>query len=243
MKRALVFQHADCEGPALIGEWLLENGWAIEIFNLHSQNTLPNLAHFHFLVIMGGAMNVYQHRDYPWLVWEKEFIARAVAAKLPVLGICLGAQLLADTLGSRVYQNKDYEIGWWPVSFTAQAQELFPGLPSQAVFLHWHGDTFSCPQNAVPLASSAACPMQGFLWENHVLALQFHPEADAALAQEFCKDPSNWPKGSWVQSPEQIKSTAAAHSAISKKYLGVILSGFFSRLEVCDDIPPTALEI
>lgn len=244
MKRALILQHAKCEGPALIADWLERHGWTLEVFDFPSRKTPPVLADFQLLVIMGGAMNIYQHRDHPWLVAEKELIRQAIHAELPVIGVCLGAQLLSDALGGKVFQNPHHEIGWWPVDFTPEARAIFPGLPASAVFLHWHGDTFTLPAGAIRVAESTACAEQGFLWKDRLLALQFHPEADERLAGEFCEDPGDhWPRGSWVQPPAQIASTAGPHSEIARKYLDVLLAGFFSRFEVTDAAPASPMDI
>ena len=129
-------------------------------------------------------MNIYQHRDHPWLVREKRFIAQALAAQTRVLGVCLGAQLIADALGARVYQNPEKEIGWFPLQVLARPGPfaLFPDAPS---VLHWHGDTFELPPGAVRVAASEACENQAFLFGDRVVGLQFHLEVTPDRIAEF----------------------------------------------------------
>jgi GMP synthase (glutamine-hydrolysing) len=108
---------------------------------------LPSVDDFDLLVIMGGGMNIYEHRDYPWLVDEKRLIARAAAREKAMLGVCLGAQLIADVLGGKVVQNPYKEIGWFPVRFIDR-QPPFDGFPENCTVFHWHGDTFELPSRA-----------------------------------------------------------------------------------------------
>ena len=171
----------------------------MSIHHLYRGDPLPELDTFDLLVVMGGEMNIYQYRDWPWLKPERELIQSALAQGKRVVGICLGAQLIADALGSRVYQNKDYEIGWLPVTWTDEARAAFPQLPPHATVLHWHGDTFGLPEGATRLAASEGCPEQGFLIRNKCLALQFHMEVDPVLVQQFVEGQAHWPTGPYAQ--------------------------------------------
>jgi len=131
-----------------------------------------------WLVVMGGPMNIYEDDQYPWLTDEKKYIRQAIEGQKIVLGICLGAQLIADALGQKVYANQNKEIGWFPVVKTERFSEttLSDVLPEGLEVLHWHGDTFDLPQGAIPIARSTACENQGFVWHERVVALQFHLE-------------------------------------------------------------------
>lgn len=212
MNRIVVFQHAIAEGPGLIKPWLEEKGFAVEIVDWSAGESADAGNEPDGYLIMGGAMNIYQHRDYPWLVEEKQIIRRAVLERdVPVVGICLGAQLIADALGAKVVQSPQYELGWWPVNFTPEAKKRFAGIPASLPFFHWHGDTFTLPQDALRLASSAACPEQGFLWQERVLALQFHPEVDPAHVETFCTGDFPWPDGPWVQNRDEITERSPSH--------------------------------
>jgi GMP synthase (glutamine-hydrolysing) len=134
---------------------------------------------------MGGSMGIYDHAEHPWLVKEKEFIRTAIAAQKPVLGICLGAQLIADVLGTRVYSGLQKEIGWFPIHRAENTTEL---LPTEQTVFHWHGDTFDCPNGATCLASTPTCPNQGFIYKNHVVALQFHLETTPESMQSIIEN-------------------------------------------------------
>lgn len=130
-------------------------------------------------------MGVHDEADLPWLVAEKQFIRRCIDAKKPVLGICLGAQLIAAALGARVYANGEPEIGWWPIQglpSTGSQVFQFPGF--HTVF-HWHGDTFDLPEGAVHLAQSDACQNQAFQLGRAVIGLQFHLETTPVSAQSL----------------------------------------------------------
>ena len=180
-------QHVPFEGLGCISDWAAQQGISFTTTHLYQQQPLPSLAGFDFLVIMGGPMNVYEEEQYPWLVEEKRLIKEAIAAGKMVLGICLGAQLIVAALGSKVYRNKEKEIGWFPVRLTeAGRQSLLlanAGTPFDA--FHWHGDTFDLPPGAVLLAESEACKNQLFVLDDKVLGIQFHLEATPDTLQEM----------------------------------------------------------
>jgi GMP synthase (glutamine-hydrolysing) len=123
---------------------------------------------------MGGPMNVYQMDEFPWLAREKKFIEEAVNARKKVLGIDLGAQLIADVLRGSVRRNEYSEIGWYPVQLTQAGQQslLFGSLPAEFNVLHWHGDTFELPPSATHIARSKACENQAFTYGDNVVSLQ-----------------------------------------------------------------------
>jgi GMP synthase-like glutamine amidotransferase len=173
-------QHVPFEDPANILVWAKGRGLSISGTRLFSGESLPRMDEFDWLVIMGGPMNIYEEDLYPWLAYEKEFIAGAIRERKVVWGICLGAQLIADLLGGKVYGNHHKEIGWHPVQLSLEARDslLFGRLPDNFVAFHWHGDTFHKPIGATVLASSEACAIQAFEYdEGRVLGLQFHVES------------------------------------------------------------------
>ncbi|MDR8394482.1 type 1 glutamine amidotransferase [Aliifodinibius sp. S!AR15-10] len=171
-------QHVYFEGPAYIQTWAVEQGYELTGTQLFKGEALPGVEEFDALVVMGGPMGVGDEREYPWLGEEKAFIRDCISRQKKVLGICLGAQLIADALGAKVEPMAEKEIGWFPVDWSQSVRKEsgFSFLPARQMVLHWHGDRFEFPGNALPLASSEGCDSQGFLIDDHVLGLQFHLE-------------------------------------------------------------------
>jgi len=211
-------EHQPAEGPAKIADWATARGHTLARTAIYAGEALPELEAFDLLVIMGGGMNIYQHRDHPWLVAEKEFLRRASDAGKPILGICLGAQLLADVLGGKVYQNPEKEIGWFPVNFLDRSAP-FADFPESMNVMHWHGDTFDLPSGARSVASSEGCPRQALVWGDRVVGLQFHLEMGAVNVADLANvSAEDLTPGRYVQSAEQLLQTPAdlpaAHAAL-----------------------------
>lgn len=224
-----VLQHASNEGPGEIGKWAAEHGHPVQICHQYLGHALPALDSFDLLVVMGGEMNIYQDRAYPWLKPERALVRAALESGKRVVGICLGSQLIADALGATVTQNPLHEIGWFPVNFTPEGRRCFPKVPSSAIALHWHGDTFELPAGATRLGASDACPEQGFVIPGKCLALQFHFETDAGLVREFVdgsSDFSLWPKGPYVQAPKIILEGAQTYCPENRPLLYHLLDTF-----------------
>lgn len=174
-------QHVEFEGLGCIEPWLNENGHKVTCSRLWAGDIFPDVGCVDGLIVMGGPMGVYDEAVYPWLAVEKAFIKEIISQNKPVLGICLGAQLIADVLNnadgvinSNVWKNDQKEIGFFPV-IGNPAHAISKPWENQTVF-HWHGDTFGIPDGAVHLASSEATANQAFLYKDNVLALQFHLE-------------------------------------------------------------------
>jgi GMP synthase-like glutamine amidotransferase len=191
--RVHYLQHVPFEGLGSIGPWLHARGAIVRATKLYDGETPPAPRDFDWLIVMGGPMSIHDEHAYPWLAAEKRCIADAIAASKTVLGICLGAQLIANALGQRVFANHEAEIGWFPVRPPEQpAGGHFATAFSQPIeVFHWHGQTFDLPAGAVHLAQSDACRNQAFCVGDRVLARQFHlqtpPESAKALA-EHCGD-------------------------------------------------------
>jgi GMP synthase-like glutamine amidotransferase len=201
-------QHVPFEDLANIESWARSRGHDLSRTLLFSDEMLPEMADFDWLIIMGGPMNIYEDKKYPWLTMEKEFIRRAIASDKIVLGICLGAQLMADVLGSSVRRNEYREIGWFAVSLTEEGglSPIFSVLPERFVALHWHGDTFGIPPGAVRTAESQACANQAFI-KGRSIGLQFHLESSLDSIDhllENCADELT--DGPFVQSQEELSA-------------------------------------
>ncbi|MGQ9920895.1 MAG: type 1 glutamine amidotransferase [Desulfobacca sp.] len=173
------FEHVPFEDLAQIGVWSREQGHCVSRTRFYAADPVPLWSDFDWLVVMGGPMNIYEEDRYPWLAQEKACISEAIAHGRLVLGICLGAQLIADVLGGPVTQNAYKEIGWFPVTLTtaASTSPIFHDFPSEFMAFHWHGDTFAVPPGAQAMATSVACAQQAFTYTNKVVALQFHLES------------------------------------------------------------------
>ena len=167
-------QHVSFETPGLLSDHFREKAFSVSTTALYRGEPLPSSPDFDILVIMGGPMSVHDEQDFPWLWDEKALIAAAIGQKKKVLGICLGAQLIAEVTGGLVYPNPEMEIGFWPVQWKSR-----PG--KDEVFFHWHGETFDLPPGAELLASSPACLNQAFRLGEQVLGIQFHPEVTPGL--------------------------------------------------------------
>jgi GMP synthase (glutamine-hydrolysing) len=187
----LVLQHIACEPPAAYEDELVERGLMLHRVQLDEGEALPGRGEFAAIVAMGGPMGTYDEAAFPWLSAEKRFIAQAVRGGTPYWGVCLGAQLLAASLGSAVAPGPLPEVGVGPVRLTggAATDPVFASAPAVFEALHWHGDTYELPDGAVRLAGSTQYEQQAFVFQR-AYGLQFHLEVSAALAQEWLEVPA-----------------------------------------------------
>lgn len=178
------FQHVPFEDLASIGDWAKTHGHPVTRTAFFLDEPVPALDSFDWLIVMGGPMSTSDEAAYPWLVREKQAIRQAITHGKRVLGICLGAQLIAEMLGGQVYPNPQKEIGWFPIELTGvgKRSSLFGFLPPRLDVFHWHGDTFDLPPGAVHIARSDACANQAFVYGARVVGLQFHMEVTPASA-------------------------------------------------------------
>jgi GMP synthase (glutamine-hydrolysing) len=188
MSRVIALQHVACEKPGLIGDALARVGVAVDLVRTFAGEPVPpDLGDAAGLLVMGGPMSVYEADRLPHLRAELALLERALAAGVPILGVCLGSQLLAAALGARVAPGPRKEIGWFPVSLTDEAASdpLWHGLPRELVGYHWHGDRFDLPRGAVALASSALTPVQAFRHGEHAYGILFHMEVNATIVADM----------------------------------------------------------
>jgi GMP synthase (glutamine-hydrolysing) len=180
--RVLVIMHVENEGPGVFGELLEAAGADVRVARLHGGEPLPAVGEIDAALSMGGPMNVYEEERHPFLRDETRFLQEAAERDLPVLGICLGAQMIAKAAGAAVTRNPVPELGWSTVALTdaGTADPLFRGLPGIVPVFQWHGDTFAIPAGGALLATGDDCRNQAFR-HRRSYGLQFHLEADRAL--------------------------------------------------------------
>lgn len=191
MSRVLIFRHVPFEGAGLLETVLCDRGLTFDYADLYQPDAAPvDPSCYQALVFMGGPMSVNDELAY--LRREEDFVRAAVAARIPVMGICLGAQLIVKALGGTVRRNHAKEIGWYDLRFTAAAaaDPLFRGLELETVF-HWHGETFDLPSGAELLASSELCLNQAFRIGDRIYGLQFHLEVTPEMIAEWCLQDEN----------------------------------------------------
>ncbi len=183
----LVIKHVDIEGPGLIEDCLRTERIPCQIFSLESGLHLPKLDDLTHLVFLGGPMNVYEEDRYPFLKEEDLFIKEAIQRGKSILGICLGAQLIAKALGAKVFKAPAKEIGWYDVSLTriGSIDPIFSRLPKTFPVFQWHEDTFEIPHRAILIATSSLVPHQAFLYGDNVYGIQFHLEVTQEMIHEW----------------------------------------------------------
>jgi GMP synthase (glutamine-hydrolysing) len=192
MRRLLVFQHVSFEILGTLHSLLKTRGFRIRYANFgRHPHARPEIDRYNGLVVLGGPMNVDDLERHPHLAVEVALIQQAIDQGLPVLGICLGAQLIAKALGAPVHANGGKEIGWSDVSPTLAAKDdpLFWDFGEGEKIFQWHGDIFALPAGAVQLATSQTCPHQAFRYGTNVYGLQFHLEVDERLIERWLTVP------------------------------------------------------
>jgi GMP synthase (glutamine-hydrolysing) len=207
MSRLLVFQHVAAEPLGTLDPLIRRRGHRIRFVNFERDpGAQPRMDRYRGLVVLGGPMNVRDRHERAHLLTELRVIEQALAQDKPVLGICLGAQLLAHVLGADVREHEAPEIGWYPLQLTdaGRADPVLQALAPEAPVFQWHGHTFDLPPGAVQLARTGTCEQQAFRWGRHAYGLQFHPEVDARLI------------GRWLQHPgyaQELCHPALPHDA------------------------------
>jgi len=189
----LIIVHVESEGPGTLGSFLDSSGITVHLASVYSGERLPeNIDGLQAIISMGGPMNVYEENEYPFLRDETILLQKAIAANLPVLGICLGAQMIAKATGARVVRSPKEEIGWGKVFLTEAGQSdlLFSGVPETLDVLQWHGDMFEIPEDGALIATGNDCPNQALRYRN-AFGLQFHVEVTREILADWFKDSPN----------------------------------------------------
>jgi GMP synthase-like glutamine amidotransferase len=224
MIRMAVLQHVEFEGPAAVADWAVEHGFPFRLFHLYRDTTLPSLADFDMLTVMGGPMSANDEARLSWLGPEITLVREAIAAEKTLLGICLGAQIIAKALGARVYPGSAKEIGWFPVQRTG-SHPLFDGLPDSFTPFHWHGDTFDLPHEGKLLAKSEITETQAFAVGQRVLGLQFHMEATEESVRALLKGAAHEiGHGGFEQQPATILASSNQCASL-RPLLDTVLGG------------------
>lgn len=217
--------HVPFEGAGAIETWAVQKGFAVTKTRFWLNESLPDPREIDWLVIMGGPMSVHDEVGYPWLAQEKLFIREAIRLGRTVLGICLGAQLIAGVLGGQVRKNTHKEIGWFPVSLTDAGRNSTPFsvLPPSFTAFHWHGETFEIPPGALHAASSEACANQAFAYGQHVTGLQFHLECTDESIEAMLENGGNEIRpAAFVQTTETIRANSVL-AADAASHLNALL--------------------
>jgi GMP synthase (glutamine-hydrolysing) len=204
--KALIYTHHPEEGAGLLRTIIRERGWEVKEVKLWEGEHMPKPKSFHLLILMGGPMSVHDEDVYSFLLEEKQFVRRWVEQGNPTLGICLGAQLIADCLGARVYRGDKEELGWYELTMTEKGKkdpfvQIFP--PRFPVF-QWHGETFDLPKGAILLATTQDCPHQAFRFRDLTYAFQFHLEVTEGMLH-------TWLSGNGVGGQKKREINAAKH--------------------------------
>lgn len=217
MKSILVIQHIDIETPGFILDSLKKNHIEFQTIHANQGASIPLQADdFQGLLFMGGPMGVYEQADYPFLRKELSLIEHALKTQTPLMGICLGSQLIASALGSKITSAKSKEIGWHSIQLTphAQTDPLFGHFPKHITPLAWHGDIFDPPTNCINLGVSALSPCQAFRYSNFVYGLLFHLETTHEMLKTMVHTFSHELTNASISGEEILKSASQNLSLI-----------------------------
>lgn len=193
MKSVLVLQHVAHEPLGTLHCLLKEMSFRLRYVNYgRTPDAIVDASSYDGVIVLGGPMGVYESDRYPHLRDEIRIVREAIAAEKPVLGICLGAQLIATALGGEVSRLPTSEIGWYDVDLTehGRGDPLLAELGERSRIFQWHTDGIRLPEGIQPLASSPACPVQAFRYRHHVYGLQFHLEVDGPMIERWLSMPA-----------------------------------------------------
>jgi GMP synthase (glutamine-hydrolysing) len=233
MEEVLVFQHDPFEDLGFFAEVLDRERATYRTIRLfHGEMPAEDWEHVAALIVLGGPMAVEDEAKFPFLRWEKRIIRAAIDESVPILGICVGAQLIAATLGARIYRGSVKEIGWNPISITphGQVDSLLGYLPESATVFQWHSAGFDLPAGAVCLASSPRYEVQAFRLGKIVYGLQFHLEVTPRMIERWISERSKDLALTPYVLPEKILVDTQSYATTAKYYGERFLSEFIRRI-------------
>ncbi|MET0357465.1 MAG: amidotransferase [Cellvibrio sp.] len=218
-------QHIPFEDIGSLHADIEREGFSLSTTRWYKGDSAPALESFDVLIVMGGPMGVYDEDIYPWLAAEKSFIKNAIAAGKKIIGICLGAQLIACVLGAKVTRNAHREIGWFPLQTKSNSDHPVAKILAKCTnVFHWHGDTFELPNNAQLIASSQACEHQAYVIGNQIYGFQFHLETTEDSATALIENCAEDLDGSeFVQTAEEMLKDKQKFVEINKAMSAVFI--------------------
>lgn len=229
--RVQVLQHVAFEGLGSMEAWFVRRGADIQYTRFFESSDLPDPRDADMVVAMGGPMSVNDEHRYPWLRDEKRFVREFIRSGRPILGVCLGAQIVAGSLGAKVYPGRHAEIGWFPIQSSGSNGGVFR-FPEDVTVFHWHGETFDLPAGAIRLASSAACENQAFQIGGNVIGLQFHLEVTPDTCRRLIDNCRNeLTDGAYVQAESALRNTPRSAYASVNALMDHVLSYLVDRAQ------------
>ncbi len=232
MKKILVFQHIERENPGFITDYVQDRGMELDLVALWGEYNMPKLGNYDALVVLGGPMGVYE--EYPGKAEEIHALRNAIG-NMPVLGICLGAQLIAHALGAKVYPHivngkHIKEVGYYDVALTGEgrANKLFKGFESSFKVLQWHGDTFGIPEGGKLLVEAQLCTNQAFSYGENTYGLQFHVEAPPKMVETWIHEDSGWTQKDFNFDEERAMKEAHELAPVLKEHFYRLMDNFLS---------------
>jgi GMP synthase-like glutamine amidotransferase len=207
--KVLIFQHTPEEKPGTLLDWMRARRHSVKVHPWYVGASVPSAIEFDWLIVLGGPMNLDQEAEYPWLLQEKVYIRSWLETGKPLLGICLGGQLLSQSLGGRITRNPEREIGFHKINKTGAVHPALAQWPETLPVYQYHEDTFSIPSSAVGLLESPACANQAFAVGKKILGLQFHPESTAEWIMGNASSVEINPGERWVQAPAETSKMIA----------------------------------